>query len=298
MKKTLLTLVQEELCPNGVWQLRDTMESVLRCQMSKLPKRDVSEDESRYPVTREGMRVFLDTFFARHYFQTQNSLIDYMTSIEFLNQLVSGKLQILDVGCGPSVASLAITDMLDSILRNLVEIDGWPKNKIVKIHYVLNDTSSICLGTGQDILADYFRRIKRYNSGGIFQGYTVTIQKAFPNNISQLRRISLNIGRYDIATFSYVIVPLIEKEGFTELVKGLFNIQSLCSDNGRILILQDKFQEQVVKKLSKATGIPMHREELKQYIYSSKNENETYAYSYFAGVYPLSGVTAERTATA
>ncbi len=163
---------------------------------------------------------------------------------------------------------------------------------------ILNDTSSICIGTGQDILTDYFRRIKRYNSGGIFQGYTVTIQKAFPNNISQLRRISLNIGRYDIATFSYVVGLLIEKEGFTELVKGLFNIQSLCSDNGRILILQDKFQEQAIKKLSKATGIPIRREELKQYIYSSKNEYETYAYSYFAGVYPLSGVTVEQTAIA
>ncbi len=144
MKKTLLTLVQEELCPNGVWQLRDTMESVLRCQILKLPKRDVSKDESRYPVTREGMRAFLDIFFARHYFQTQNSLIDYMTSVEFLNRLASGKLQILDVGCGPSVASLAITDMLDSILRNLVEIDGWPKSKTVKINYVFGLTPENC----------------------------------------------------------------------------------------------------------------------------------------------------------
>jgi hypothetical protein len=80
MNETLQNFVLRELCPYGVWQLSDVVKSLLTYQISRLPKGEVSEDETRYPQSLTGMRAFLLKFFARHYFQTQNSLFNYMIS--------------------------------------------------------------------------------------------------------------------------------------------------------------------------------------------------------------------------
>ncbi|GAG15183.1 unnamed protein product, partial [marine sediment metagenome] len=152
MNETLQNLIREELCQNEMWQLSDVMKSALIHQICRLPKNEVSEIETRYPQSPAEMRAFLVKFFTRHYFQTQNSLIDYMTSQDFLDIVRFGHLRILDVGSGPAVASLAITDMLACILEYLNYIEEWPKDKTVKMTYVLNDTSGICLGTGQCML--------------------------------------------------------------------------------------------------------------------------------------------------
>ena len=116
---TLLKRVSGELCPEGNWRLSDVMEKLLRLQINSLPKRTVSEEETRYPTQPASMRAFLDSFFARHYFQVQDGMLAYMTSEEFLNLLDKRELNVLDIGCGPAVASLAITDMLTCILRHL-----------------------------------------------------------------------------------------------------------------------------------------------------------------------------------
>lgn len=98
MNGTLRNLVREELCPDGMWQLTDVIKSALRHQIFRLPKGEVSETETRYSQRPAEMRAFLVKFFTRHYFQTQNSLIDYMTSQDFLDIVRTGHLRILDVG--------------------------------------------------------------------------------------------------------------------------------------------------------------------------------------------------------
>ena len=190
MSSRLRNFVQNELCPNGEWKLSDYMKSALERQMSRLPEATVSETEIRYPTTFAGMRAFLDVFFTRHYFQVQDSLLDYMVSDEFMDSLTTGKLQILDIGCGPAVASLAITDMLGYILKYIRYMGGLPKVRFLSITYVLNDTSGICLGTGQRMLTDYFRVCRAYN----MRPRTICIQDPFPSNMKQLRRIRNNLG--------------------------------------------------------------------------------------------------------
>ena len=282
MNRTLQNFVLKELCPDGIWQLTDIIKSVLRYQISHLPKSKVSEDETRYPQSPAGMRAFLVKFFTRHYLQTQNSLVDYMTSQDFFDIIRSGHLRILDIGSGPGVSSLAITDMLAYIMEHLRE--EWSESKIIKVDYVLNDTSGICLGTGQHMLTDYFRISRRYNKG-IIHGRTISIQKAFPDNMNQLRRVKFNLGTYDIVTFSYVVSPLNGDKGFKGLVRGLLNIEKLCSRNGRILILQDRFQAALVRQISRAVDISSHEEESTQQLYPKRNTNETYTYSYYSCLY-------------
>ena len=288
MSGTLQNLVLRESCPDGIWQLTDVMKSVLRYQISRLPKSKVSETDTRYPTTPASMRAFLDVFFTRHFFQTQNSLIDYMTSQDFLDIVGSGHLRILDVGSGPAVASLAITDMLACLLEYLGYVGKWPKGKAMKVTYVLNDISRICLGAGQNMLRNYFR-MRTGHTRSIINDHMISIYKAFPDNMNQLQRVRLNLGTYDIIIFSYVISPLNEDSGFNSLVNGLLNIEKLCSHRGRVLILQDKFQTSLVQRMSKAIGISSEKQVLTQQVYPKRNDNETYTYVYYRCLYAPAG---------
>jgi len=219
------------------------------------------------------MRAFLVKFFTRHYFQTQHSLFNYMTSNEFPNLLASGKLQILDIGCGPAVASLAITEMLAFILKYLRDTGEWQSGRTLKVTYVLNDTSNICLATGQEMLNNYFRFGHRDNLFSI-HSRIFTVEKAFPRNMIQLRRISCNIGRYDITNFCYFAESYAEKVGFQKLVNGLLEIEKLCNLAGKILILIDRFNEMFTRRLAKALGASSKKQVLTQYVYPRRNVGE------------------------
>ena len=284
MNETLQNLVREKLCPEGVWELSDAMKSVLSYHISRLPKKQVTETDTRYPVCAASMLAFLEVFFARHYFQIQNSLISYMLSREFLDILISGVVRFLDIGSGPAVASLAVTDILACILEYFRDLGVMPRDNAVKILYVLNDTSGICLGTGISMLKNYFRVGGKRGSGAI-RNQIITIQRAFPDNINQLRRIARNFGIYNIATLSYVVVPLSEDSGLHNLVNGLLKVEELCDPAGRILILQDKFNVSLMRRISKAVGASNQKEELTQQLYPNRNANETYSYSYYSCLY-------------
>ena len=284
MNRVLHDYILKDLCPNGIWQLSDVVRSLIRYQMCRLPKNKVSEIRTRYPQRLEEMRAFLVKFFTRHYFQNQNSLVDYMTSNDFLDIVTSGRLQILDVGSGPAVASLAITEILTCTVKCLGYMGKWPKGKTVIITYVLNDISGICLGTGQQMLTNYFRIGMRDNSE-IAHSQTISIQKAFPDNTNQLRRIMFNLVSYDLVIFSYSILPLSEDKGFKGFVNGLLNIEKFCNHKGRILILQDKFQTSLVLRMSRAIATSTNKQVLTQYVYPRRNENETYTYTYYHCLY-------------
>ena len=230
------------------------------------------------------MRAFLVKFFVRHYLQTQNSLLNYMTSQDFLDTIEDRHLRILDIGSGPAVTSLAVTDMLFCVLRHLRDQEDRSGKKVI-VDYILNDISSFCLGTGQQMLTDYFRIYTKRGSQ-ITHGQIFRIQIAFPKNMNQLQRINCNLGSYDIATLSYVLSPLNENTNFKDLVNGLLNVENLFSRNGRILILQDKFQPAIMKKISRSLGTSMQKEESTQEVYPKRNTNETYTYSYYSCLYP------------
>ena len=282
MRNNLNDSVLKELCEEGVWRISDVMKSVLQYQISRLDKRKVNEDETRYPKSQAGMRSFLKKFFTRHYLQAQSSLVDYMSSNDFIDIIKNESLTILDIGSGPAVTSLAITDMLTYIIEHLQDIGEWSKGRVVKINYIMNDTSEIYLGTGQYMIKDYFRRkhIKEIDYSHIF-----SIQKGFPNNINQLRRIRNNLGIYDIVIFSYVLSPLIEDKIYSQLINGFMEIENLCNQRGRILILQDKFQKNLMQRISRSIGVSSHREESHQYIYPKRNDNDTYKYTYYSCLY-------------
>lgn len=284
MDRTLQNFIQEKMCPDGIWRLTNVMKSVLRRQISQLPRRKVSENDIRYPTTPSSMRAFLETFFTRHFFQLQNSLFNFMSSQVFLDIALSGQLRILDIGSGPAVASLAITDLVACILEYLVYIGRYPKHGIFNVRYVLNDTMPICLGTGKHMLSNYLKIQKPYYDV-IINSQTIGIHKAFPDNLHQLKRIKRNIGTFDIITFSYVLIPLSEDNRFNNLIDGLLNVEEFCNRNGVILILQDRFRESLIRQISKAVGVSAHKGALVQQVYPERNTSETHTYTYYCCLY-------------
>jgi len=207
-----------------------------------------------------------------------------MTSQDFLDVVKEGHLRILDIGSGPAVTSLAVIDMLACILEHVRVEGGRPKRRTVKVDIILNDTSGVCLGTGQQMLADYFRNPRTLHSG-VIHGHTISIAKAFPDDIKQLQRVKVNLGHYDITTLSYVVSPLKENESLREVSDGLSRIERLCNPHGRILILQDRFQAVTMRKLGRLIGTPSQEEESTQEVLPKRNANETYTYSYYRCLY-------------
>ncbi len=168
MNNAIQTCIKKTLCPDDIWQLSRVMKSILGYQIGRLPQKQVSDNETRYSETPEGMRAFLEIFFTRHFFQVQNSLIKYLVSEEGLSVLKEGHLRILDIGSGPAVASLAITEIVAYIVRHLVNSSVWRGNRKMKVTYVLNDTESICGSKGRVlILQDRFKALLMRKVAGL-----------------------------------------------------------------------------------------------------------------------------------
>jgi hypothetical protein len=103
--------------------------------------------------------------------------------------------------------------------------------------------------------------------------------------MSQLRRIAHNLGLYDIATFSYVVVPLSENKGLNEAVNGLMATENICSNSARILVLQDRFNTSLMQAIGGKLGTSKRERELSQEVYPDRNTTGTYTYSYYSCLY-------------
>lgn len=279
MQENKMSQMRVQACPENVYRMSDAVKAVLRRAMLRLPKRDVSETETLYPTTSAGMRAFLATFFSRHYFQIQNSLMGYISSDEFSEVMARGTVRILDVGCGPAVGSLAIIDMVAALLGTY----GYTTQRPVRVDCILNDTCGLSLGTGRRMLENYFKLIRR--SRNLEAGRILQIQRQFPDNIGQLNRIASNQGRYDIVLLSYVVRPLHESEGVDGLRRGLRLVEGLCDTKGRVLIVQDKYREQLMRRVGRVIGEPVKQAKLVQEVYPERGETSVRSYSYYHCLY-------------
>ncbi|MGD0596476.1 MAG: hypothetical protein ABSA64_03010 [Sedimentisphaerales bacterium] len=272
--------IKSEICPDGIWKLSGRVKNVLRRQIGRLPDKSVSEEETMYPSTASGMRAFLEVFFSRHYFQIQNSLLDYVESEDFDGILDGGEIRILDIGCGPAVGVLAVTDIIMSILEN----QNSSRQRPVRFAYVLNDTSGICLSTGQRMLNEYFD-LYRANEIDAGEHRTLTLTNDFPDNVNQLERIEKNYGAYHLVMFSYVIRPLANENGNIGLANDIVRTEKLCDPRGRILILQDQYRESLMRTLGKRINASVENKELTQEVFPNRGTADTYTYSYYQCLY-------------
>jgi len=103
--------------------------------------------------------------------------------------------------------------------------------------------------------------------------------------MNQLRRISGNLGTYDIVNLCYLVESLAEKTSFENVVNGLLEVERLCNHAGKILILIDKFNANFTRRLAGAISIQSSKEVLAQYVYPKRNNCDTHPYIYYHFLY-------------
>ena len=280
MEEIINEQVREILCPERIWQFSDVIHPVYKKAVRKFPLKETSQEQERYPTTRDGMGAYLDKFFARHYFQVQESILTYLSSQDYFESLSNGSVNILDIGSGPGVASLAIADLTNYIVK-LREVESS-----IKFNFVLNDTSALCLGLAKELLHDYFKRPK--DSHNIFLQNNFFLKDHFPKTLSQIQRISRNLGHFDIVIFSYVIDCLNQQE--VDINKEIVQLKEICSKNGQILIVQDKYNEDLMNQIFPEA----EKNSVTNKVYSEQNKNDYYTYEYCQYLMPLSNAVAQR----
>jgi ribosomal protein RSM22 (predicted rRNA methylase) len=276
-----------ELYADGVYALSGLVKSALDQEIACLPRREVSEHDTRYPTDAASMRAFLEVFFTRHLFQLQNSLIDYAASADFNGAIQSGPLRILDIGSGPAVASQALIDVI-----NRMSSDANPgllqRRGFLRVTHVLNDTSAICLAAGRRMVTACSQDRNQFRSA-VSRPQIFTLSTAFPGNLHHIRHLASFLGGFDLVILSYVLHPLIEDGDLRSLVSGVNTLERFCTPRGRVLIIQDRFQERLVRKLASMIDVECHEQTLTQEIYPPRGSNKTCTYTYYDCLYAPRG---------
>lgn len=240
----------------------------------------MSESEERYPTSLQGVRAFLNSLFARHFFQVQDSLL------EFAGRQVADRLpgrdtvSFADIGSGPAVASLALIDLLDCA-RQVRRERTAPSMHPIRISFALNDVSEPCLRVGQDMLARYSRATCSSPMR------IVPVSVPFPKSIPQLRRLAHLGAPYDQCCLSYVLAPLDEQSGLQPVCHGIRQLAEASGPTkGRIVILQDKFHESLHTQVCRGLGVSSQEAQIKQTVYDTQNQNSEHTYTFFRSVFP------------
>jgi hypothetical protein len=283
MRETLCESETVMLREDHTYELAGLAKHVLDQELGRWPREEVSEHNTRYPTDTKSMRAFLEVFFTRHFFQLQNSLLDYVTSPDFTETIQSGYLRILDIGSGPAVASQAIIDMLTRMTCGETSPIS-PNRGPLRMTHVLNDTSSICLVTGKRMLAVY--PLSREHSGSTMRHpHVFTLSTAFPRNLHQIHHLASFLGGFDLVILSYVLRPLMEDGTLQNLASGLNTLERFCTTRGRMLIIQDRFQEPLIRRLAAMIRVECREQTLTQTIYPPRGSNETGTYTYYDCLY-------------
>lgn len=287
MRETSTTSECFEPCADGTYELGILVKSALDQERACLPRGEVSEQDTRYPTDATSMRAFLEVFFTRHLFQLQNSLTDYITSSDFNEAIQSGSFRILDIGSGPAVASQALVDAVDRMIGDAGSDLSKPY-ALLRATHVLNDTSAICLATGKRMLTTCSRNRDQSRSA-VSRPQIFTLSAAFPGNLHQIYRLASFLGGVDLVILSYVLHPLIEDVNLQSLAGGVKILERLCKPHGRLLIVQDKFQEPLIRKLAGMMDVEYREQTLTQKIYPPRGSNETCTYTYYDCLYTPRG---------
>ncbi len=274
------TRLREILCPEGHWELSPIMENLLRDEINRLPRKQITEDERRSPTTNEGLKEFFTQFFVRHFFQIQDCifplLLDEETDIRS-----TGILHITDVGCGPTVVSLAISDLVNTLQNSPALID-----KIVSLEYTLNDISSASVSEGIKLLNGFRRRLLTTKRQGCVpqMGEPEALIQTFPDsadNLALRRTQNHNHGK-EMLVLSYLIGPLVQKEGKRRTAKGILKVLATSHHKPTMVVLiEDQFHENELRSLSRELGLRVEERSLTQKTYWAENHNETYSYTYY-----------------
>ena len=235
-----------------VLEFTPLVENVWSEELKGLPAGEASKMQKRYPTTPEGMGTFLRTLYPRHYFQVQESLADAVQQPWLESAARQGEINIVDIGSGPAVASLAITDLVIRELKTL------SIGKPVEFNYLLNDTSSICLETGARMIDRYFLH-KRAGSRGpgirATKGQVLTLPDPFPASYQAIQEHCGEGNRYHFLCAGYLLDPMNENMDLSRAANCICSLRQFANPGGgSLLVLQDRFHSNLAQQIAHLTG--------------------------------------------
>jgi len=271
MHESLRLKVKEKLAPDEIWTMRPNIEEVLKSEINSLPQAsDISKYERRYPTTNAALRTFLNAFFARHYFQIQDTVLQPDVFEKFIKVIRKGTLRIADIGSGPVVATLAFLDLITA-LNQCVQLP------MVRVSIILNDTANVSLRIGQKMVRSFSKR----SLFDIILTNIISVDTPFPKSLTQLRRVAAMTGSYDICCMSYVLNPLKQEMTHKEIQNNIQELLRYCSSDASCFILQDRFKKSLLRQTGRLQGVTSQKAALCQKVYDEYNSNTEYTYTFF-----------------
>jgi ribosomal protein RSM22 (predicted rRNA methylase) len=270
-----LKKVHDKICPGRIWELPAIIKNLIQSEIRMLPRKEVSEQEGRCPTTSAGMRSFLDRFFVRHYFQIQNAIVEHFLSGPAIEQMNHGRFQVLDIGSGPAVGILAVTEII-KILTRAGKIIHTP----VQLEYTCVEPSEICRRMGLKMANRYFARLHFENKNRIQVGLS-DISVPFPDCLDGIKQSNRNQAGFQLIVLSYVLNPLFDAYHTDEIQGGMEQLKSLLTVGGKILVVQDQFSEDRINMIASMLGVQVEEQEVTQRIYSNYTERKIQTYRYY-----------------
>ena len=263
---------------NQVLEFTPLVENIWDEELKGLPAGEAYRMQKRYPTTPEGMGTFLRTLYPRHYLQVQESVSQAVQQPWIEKAAKQGEINIVDIGSGPAVASLAITDLVTQKLKTL------SIGKPVQFNYLLNDTSSICLETGTRMLDRYFLHRRAGNRGpGIHaeKGQVLTLSDPFPASHQAIHEYCGEDKRYHFLCAGYLLVPMNENMDLSRAANCIASLKQHASPSGGcVLMLQDNFHPELAHQVSHLTGATMEKVGSRQRVYGHKERDKGATYTY------------------
>jgi len=225
------------------------------------------------------MGAFLRDLFPRHFLQVQDCLAS-VTDRLLPQRLGSvSDVNIIDLGSGPAVASLAITSLVSQCLaaRGL--------GQFAKVNYILNDTSSVCLEAGERMLRSYFRRERfSYRAHGLpaSLGEVSLLREPFPKSLRSIHEKCAEGFHYTFLVAGYLLAPLDQNLDLSRSANSLLALRQFVNKSGGCtLVLQDKYHEEQIRQFGALLGASVRKERSSQKAYSSTESRSSATYAYF-----------------
>jgi hypothetical protein len=277
MDEASLSDVKNKVAPDGEFQLDERLATILRSEASRLSeKADLPEPEQRYPTTRAGVRWQLETFFARHVFQVQDTLLLPETFSRLEACCRRGSVRLADIGSGAGAASVAALDLIARIVGSSQGSVSRRPNVVVDV--VLNDVSTEAMATGIRLISAFAGQ----PGSRLRVNRAITLETPFPKSARQLRRLGGALGPYDFCFMSYALVPLKDDSPYDDIVTGLQETVRLGDSSDTCgVVLQDQFHESAIRRLAAKLGIPCSKATIRQKVYDPSNSNEEQTYTFY-----------------
>lgn len=213
----VLDQVRACLQQNGVWDFSPQMKAIYTQEITSCKLDSIDSINPRSMPEIEG---FLKEYFPRHFLKVQYAF-NSISNAYLENVLRLGFVNVLDIGCGPATAALAV---LDYIFQTQLAFGhtrhDYPYPLPLHVNFTLVDSSPYCLLKANKLITAYFEHLAAAYPG-IGQLIDLIprialVNELFPEALNTVEGVSSFTGQPNIVLFSNSIYAILKTLGCTD----------------------------------------------------------------------------------